>query len=161
MAFWSTTFVHVAHNAAATLLFLAATNIGSPQDNMPTFGRAPIAPFPAGAITSSLSIEVNSKGEMIVDAYTVEFGELVESVFKRLPEVDKAAAPSVAGDAAVLKKKVSGRCVGHSRAELIDQLQVIGSCVIKVNNAGTRAVITDSGRRSEPSGPPNSRSDRP
>ena len=31
---------------------------------------------------------------------------LLESVFKSLPELDKLAAPSVAGDAAVLKKKM-------------------------------------------------------
>ena len=158
MAFWSTTGVHVAYDAVAALLLLAATNTGSPPGKTVMYGCPPFPSFPEGTVTSSLSIDVDySKGEINVDAYNVEFGKLVESVFKTLSEVDKAAPPSVAGDAAVLKKEVSGRCMGHNRAELIDQLQAIGCCAIEINNSGTSAVITDSRRPDEPSRLPNSR----
>ena len=114
------------------------------RKRFPLLGSSPPIPLhPEGTVTSSLGIEVNdAKHELIADAYNVGFRELLESVFKRLPEIDKTPVPSVAGDAAVLKRKVSGRCAGHSCAELIDQLQVIGGCMIKVNPAGTQAVVT-------------------
>ena len=113
----------------------------------PSLGSSPPIPLhPQGPVSSSLGIGIKlmkgEKPELVADAYNVDFRELLESVFKSLPEIDKAPVPSIAGDAAILKRKVSGRCKGHTRAELIDQLQAIGSCLIEVDPGGTRAVVT-------------------
>ena len=134
------------HNAVATvlLLLLAAVPAAAVRPGMPGGGQFPfpLPLVPAYAAESSQGFQIDSSGEMTVEAKNKEFGELLEFVFKQLAGVDKVPAASIAGDAAILKKKVSGRCKGHSRAELIDQLEAIGGCVIKVDRAGTRAVVT-------------------
>lgn len=142
-AFWSTTAVHAAHNGVAALLLLAGMNNGVPHRDLPGTIGLPI-PLPTqGVTTSSYSIESNSKGEMIVDASNVELGELLTFIFKHFAKTDGTVAPTVVGDPVVLKKKVSGRCSWHIRTEMVSQLQVIGSCVINVDQAGTRVTIRD------------------
>jgi hypothetical protein len=126
-------------------------------------GGPTIPAFSENAVTSGLSVDVSSNGEITFEAKNVPFVDLVQYVFKNLPQIDNAPSRNVnvTGRGVGLNKKVTCRFMGHNQAELIAQLQTIGSCLITVTTDGTKEVITLANRPGIPSPPPSSQSGAP